>query len=451
MWKKHGRLFVVILVMVLIVGTSGWVYAYASRSDIPQGIHLHDWHLGGLSFEQFESEWKNRMEEIRKKKVALVLPSNMTDGQERSFTVGEVVTFHDEKLREELVDFFDPPDLWEKVQHRWEARKGMTYELNVDWDGAALDRLLRERWPELFAGEPVNAVRTITDQDLVEYQEDVSAYHVDVEALREEVVRLTSDEIWKEPSFSFELPLQEVLAEVRLEDLIEEGIERKIAEYSTKYSTKTDGRTHNVEATARVLHDTLLQPDEIFSYRKLVQETEKKFGYKPAPVILDGELRPGIGGGVCQVSTTLYNAVLFADLDLVERRNHSLPIGYAPLGRDATYSDWGIDFRFKNTTGKHLLIRTELKNGTLSVKLFGTFPEDKKVEVVTETVRTIAPSTETRKDSSLAPGQSKVVREGKPGYQVNVYKKITEAGSDRKVLVSKDIYKAQPRVVAVGQ
>ncbi|WP_134704513.1 VanW family protein [Ammoniphilus sp. YIM 78166] len=451
MWKKHGRLFVVILVMALIVGTSGWVYAYANRSDIPEGIHLHDWHLGGLSFEQVESEWKNRMEAIREKEIMLVLPSDMADGKERSFTLGEVVTFKDDELKEALVSFYDPPDLWEKVQHRWEARKGIRYELDVEWDNIALEHLLRERWPELFAGEPVNAIRTITDQDLVEYQEDNSAYHVDVEALLKEVVDVTPNEIWKEPSFSFELPLREVRAEVRLEDLVDQGIERKIAEYSTKYSIKADGRTHNVESTALVLHDTLLQPDEIFSYRKLVQETEKKFGYKPAPVILDGELRPGIGGGVCQVSTTLYNAVLFADLELVERRNHSLPIGYAPLGRDATYSDWGIDFRFKNTTDKHLLIRTEMKNGTLTVKLFGTFPEDKKVEVVTETVSTIAPTTETRRDSSLAPGQSKVIREGKPGYQVNVYKKITEAGTEKKVLVSKDTYKAQPRVVAVGQ
>ena len=94
-----------------------------------------------------------------------------------------------------------------------------------------------------------------------------------------------------------------------------------------------------MEITAQVLNNTILKPGEIFDYRKVIQGIETKYGYKPAPEIVNGQLQQGIGGGICQVSSTLYNVVLFSNLEVIERHNHSLPVSYVPLGRDATYDD----------------------------------------------------------------------------------------------------------------
>ena len=196
----------------------------------------------------------------------------------------------------------------------------------------------------------------------------------------------------------------------------------------------------------------MLDPGEIFSYQDIIEETDRTFGFKSAPVIMEGELRPGIGGGICQVSTTLYNAALLSDLEIVERRNHSLPIGYAPLGRDATFtSDGGIDFRFKNTTEKKLLVRSEAKNGKLTIKLFGTSPEERVIEIVSKTVNVIQPPTQIKKDASLAAGQQRVLKKGKPGYRVNVYKKVTVNGEVvDQMLISQDTYRPQPSMILAG-
>ena len=101
-----------------------------------------------------------------------------------------------------------------------------------------------------------------------------------------------------------------------------------------------------------------MAPGETFDYSKIIAQTEAKFGYKEAPVILNGNLVPGIGGGICQVSTTLYNAVLRSGLEIVERRNHSLPVSYVTLGQDATFANGYINFKFRNNTDAYLWIRT---------------------------------------------------------------------------------------------
>src|SRR5690606_20121148 len=117
-----------------------------------------------------------------------------------------------------------------------------------------------------------------------------------------------------------------------------------------------------------------------------IARAEELYEYREAPVILNGKLVPGIGCGICQVSSTLYNAVLRSGLEIVERRNHSLPVAYLPIGQDATYAGGAINFRFKNTTGKHLIIRTEVKDRELIVKLFGTMPDNVRYDVESVTL-----------------------------------------------------------------
>ncbi|RXT04013.1 hypothetical protein EIZ39_21885 [Ammoniphilus sp. CFH 90114] len=447
----HKRLLAVLVVFALISSVLGWVYWYGNRPDIPHGVYLYDWHIGGMLPSQVEEEWKEKADQILNKEVELILPDSIQDQVERSLPLKEILDLREKEVMHDLLSFQKEASVWKRALYRWEARQGIEYRVSFEWKEEELPRTFRKRWPELFESQPKEAKRIITPEDEVKFEDDKSVQHPDLVALSEQVQKLTAEEIWTQSAYSITVPLKEIRAQVTKEHLVEEGISRKLSEFTTSYSTQTDGRTHNVEATAAVLHDTILRPDEIFSYRQVIQETEKKFGYKPAPVILNGEITQGIGGGVCQISTTLYNAVLLSDLKLVERRNHSLPVSYVPLGLDATYTDWGIDFRFQNTTGKHLLVRTEAKNGKLTVKLFGTGPEGKEIKIQTETVRVIPPKVETRKDPTLSAGQTKVIREGKSGYQVHVYKLVKEEGKpDQKILISKDTYKPQPKVVAVG-
>lgn len=231
--------------------------------------------------------------------------------------------------------------------------------------------------------------------------------------------------------------------------LRDQHVDRLITQFSTPLNQSSPGRKHNVRSTAATLHEVILKPGEIFDYAPIIEQTGVKFGFREAPVILNGKLVPGVGGGICQVSTTLYNAVLRAGLEIVERRNHSLPISYAPLGQDATFSTGFINFRFRNDTKAHLLIRTEMSDTALTIKLFGSIPSDTTYEIMSNTVETIQPPVKYVHNSGLRAGEQVELSPGKQGFVVDTYRIKKQGGKEvSREKISRDRYTPQARVVA---
>lgn len=159
-----------------------------------------------------------------------------------------------------------------------------------------------------------------------------------------------------------------------------------LATFSTKYNAKKIDRSHNVALAARKMNGVILAPGDVFSYNDVVGKRTSANGFRNAPVYENGKSVDGIGGGVCQVSTTLYSAVLYADLQIVSRTNHSLPVSYVPLGQDATVADGAIDFKFKNNTDRPVKVEASALGGTISVNLIGTPRSNKEVKLSHETV-----------------------------------------------------------------
>ena len=144
-----------------------------------------------------------------------------------------------------------------------------------------------------------------------------------------------------------------------------------LGSYSTSYGSSSASRRHNVEKAAGFINGTLLGPGEVFSYNDTVGPRTPRLGWLNAPTYQDGQVVPGPGGGICQVSTTLYNAALRANLKIVERRNHSMPVHYAPAGCDATVNWGSIDFRFANSTEGPVYVLARASGGKLSFNLYG--------------------------------------------------------------------------------
>ncbi|SER55967.1 VanW family protein [Salipaludibacillus aurantiacus] len=155
----------------------------------------------------------------------------------------------------------------------------------------------------------------------------------------------------------------ELLANIRVQ---------KIGEYVTYFNSNNENRAHNISLSTEAIDDYVVFPNETFSFNKVVGERTKENGYLPAPVIVKGELSEGVGGGICQVSSTLFNAVDKAGLDIVERYTHSRSVRYVPPGRDATVSWYGPDFRFRNNYNQPILIRTKRLGGSISVSLYSS-------------------------------------------------------------------------------
>ncbi len=162
-----------------------------------------------------------------------------------------------------------------------------------------------------------------------------------------------------------------------------------LGSYSTSYGSSSASRRHNIEKAAGFIDGKLLGPGEVFSYNEALGPRLRRLGWMDAPTYQDGQVVPGPGGGICQASTTLYNAVLRANLKIVERRNHSMPVHYVPAGCDATVDYGNIDFRFENSTSGPVYVMARAAGGKLTFNLYGV-PEalpPGKVDVVTSARR----------------------------------------------------------------
>ncbi len=228
------------------------------------------------------------------------------------------------------------------------------------------------------------------------------------------------------------------------------GITAEVSSFSTTYGG-TPGRLHNVALVAQLIDRTLIAPGATFSFNETTGARTPAKGFEVAPVIINGELKNGIGGGVCQVSTTTFNAAFFAGLPIIQRTNHALYISHYPQGRDATVDYPGIDLKFKNDTEEWLLLRTFVGTGSLTVTLFGT-PQNRKIEYETgPLVVTGAMPVKRVKDPTLKRGKQEIEQEGSPRRSTSVRRKVYDA--DGKLLYDttwRSNYDAEPEILRVG-
>ncbi|HEU5363599.1 MAG TPA: VanW family protein [Gaiellaceae bacterium] len=228
------------------------------------------------------------------------------------------------------------------------------------------------------------------------------------------------------------------------------GITGTVGSYETFYGGDPN-RIHNVRLVAHLVDDKLIAPGATFSFNGTTGERSAEKGFLEAPVIVNGELQTGLGGGVCQVSTTVFNAAYEAGLPISARTNHALYISHYPLGRDATVNYPDIDLKFLNDTGHWLLLRTWVGSSSLTAVLYGT-PVHRRVDSVAQPLRVVAPPpVEKTVDATLKPGQVEVDDPGVPAQTTSVERKVYAPNgsllSDQTFYSS---YRAEAKVVRVG-
>ncbi|WP_456271392.1 VanW family protein [Bacillus sp. AK031] len=172
-------------------------------------------------------------------------------------------------------------------------------------------------------------------------------------------------------SASLEVPLKTVYPKVDSE-LLERIKRKRISHYVTYFNSRNKERVHNIKLASEAINNHVVFPGETFSFNRVVGKRTVSKGYLPAPVIVKGELTEGVGGGICQVSSTLFNAVDRAGVKILERYSHSRNVPYVPPKRDATVSWYGPDFTFKNQHNQPLLIRSRVIGGQMIIMVFSS-------------------------------------------------------------------------------
>lgn len=267
---------------------------------------------------------------------------------------------------------------------------------------------------------------------------------------------ITMDEaktILAESKEEYSIPLKITKAQKTVASLGSKAFPDLLGTFTTRYDAGNVSRTTNLAIACKKLNGQVIQPGEVFSYNKALGKRSVENGYKEAAVYVNGGVENGLGGGICQISSTLYNTVLFANLGIVERHQHSFTTSYVDPGRDATVVYGALDFKFKNTRKYPVKLEAYIKSGVATVSMYGIKEDvEYNVKVVATVTETIPCPVEKTEDATMAEGVEKVISKGTNGCRSIAYKYVYDMAGNlvSKTQLSADYYGTIAKKVKVG-
>jgi len=256
----------------------------------------------------------------------------------------------------------------------------------------------------------------------------------------------------KEEKNEYIIPLKITVPDITTSELGTEAFPDLLSTFSTNYYVANVNRTRNLELSAGKINGTILAPGEVFSYNRVVGERTIAAGFKNAAIFENGKVVDGLGGGICQISSTLYNSVLLANLEIVHRTNHGFLTSYLKAGLDATVVYGAIDFQFKNNRNYPIKIVTSVNGGVARIDIYGVKePSDYRVEIQSYVLSTTPFTTKYVDDPTLDAGKEVVDQAGTNGCKSITYKLLYKNGElISKTTISTDTYSAMQKIVRRG-
>jgi len=435
------KIFIIIAILLLcVIGFLTYLYLDDQKYNniIYPGVFINSIDVSYLSYDEAKTKISESIEKALKENYILIYGDKTWYLKTR-----DVVNVSAEEALNKALDIGKTNNFIKNFLVRQKVKKSpLSLELAISLNEKGIMAFIEDLSQAIYT-EPKNASLEIVD-DKVNIINENNGIKLDEISLKAEVL----EKVWSDDK-TIEIPVIKIIPEITKESLAAMNIKTKVGEYSTKFNKALRERTENIKLAASILDGYILAPDDIFSFNEVVGERTGEKGFKEAPIFVNNRTVPGIGGGICQLSSTIYNVALLMDLEIIERSNHSLPVSYVPLGRDATVNYGTIDFKFKNTTKGHLLIKCKVEDDTLTVSFFGHEKPDEAIELHSEVVRKIPPPVRTINDDNLEEGKTNLIP-GSPGYQVKLYK-VYGGEKGEKILVSADTYNPVPSVLYVGK
>ena len=225
--------------------------------------------------------------------------------------------------------------------------------------------------------------------------------------------------------------------------------EYELASYATSLEGRNSAQVHNLRLACANLNNITIKPNETFSFNNAIGPWTSDKGYKKAPTSYDGEIIDNWGGGVCQLSSTLYNTALLAGLRIDERNKHQWTSQYAPVGRDAAVAFMGADLIFTNTLPKPITIKTQLTEKSVIVKMYSKYKPNYRIEVETKIIATSQPSEIIQDLTGRSDGRWRLVNKGKPGVETITYRRFITKNKTKTEIISKDQYPPMNKVIRI--
>lgn len=416
-YMKTGIGIIIVLLIAIVVLS----IAMVSGDKIHSNITIEGIDVGGLIPSQAESILREKMEPvIQNSSIALKFREKVwhlsyrdvkfqyeySDAVTKAYYIG-----HKGSVPKRLADVISTQINREDIK------------LNYSYDEQYISSMLEDISKEI-GQEPKDATILLQNQGFV-INDEAEGRKLDINKSYD----LIKSQIENVDTGDVDLVVEIIQPEIKRSDL--ENIKDKLGEYSTKFNAADVDRTHNIKIATSSASNVLIKPGEVYSINKIVGPRLAKNGYREAKVIVNNELVPGIGGGVCQVSSTLYNAALLSNMKIVERRNHALPSSYIAKGRDATISENYIDLKFENTTKYPIYVYGEVKGNWVKFIIYGRNENPgRTVKIKTEVVKETKPQITIIEDPTLPEGTEIEEKKAYTGYVVKAYRIIMENGKE---------------------
>ena len=358
---------------------------------------------------------------------AVEKPSYCIEDKKLTITKGKAGnTINKEKFKEELIKRLELEKQNEPIELEI---------INVEPEAIDIDKIYSE-----VHKEAKNAYYT---KDPFQVYPHVDGVDFDLEAARE---------MLKEDKEEYVIDLKITTPEITTNKIGSEAFPDLLSTFSTKYDASNAPRTTNLKLAMNKLNGVVVSPGETFSYNKTLGKRTAEAGYREAGGFAGGRVVQTLAGGICQISSTLYDAVVYANLEIVERHNHMFLAGYVGAGKDATVVYGAYDFKFKNTRKYPIMLKTSIGSGVARIDVFG-IKEDVEYEVeISSKILSYTPFKVVREnDSSLAPGKERVAQNGMNGCKSITYKILKLNGKEvSRTVLSSDTYDPMNKIIKVG-
>lgn len=283
-------------------------------------------------------------------------------------------------------------------------------------------------------------------------QKNPTVVHPEVNGIDFKISVEEAEELLKEDKEEYTIPLKITKPKKTINNLGEEAFPDLLATFSTRFDGSNYNRNTNIKLAAKKVNGTVILPGEKFSFNTIVGSRTIEAGFKEGTAYVGGKVVPDVGGGVCQVSSTIYNTALLANMQIVERSNHMFTTGYVAASRDATVYYGSLDFVFKNSRKYPIKMVASANGGVCKVSIYG-IKEEKEYEVIIQSKITsyINPTTIYKEDPTLEEGKEIVEQTAITGCRSEGYKILKLNGKIvSQTLLSKDTYKSRNKIVRRG-
>lgn len=444
LWKRIS----ILLCAGMLVFLSGNKVQAAAGDTIHTGIFAGGTDLSGKTPQEAGAAIAYYVEELKATEITL----EAAEGHQVKVTAGDLgVVWANTDLPQKAYALGREGNILEryKLLKDLEHEK-VTFPIELDFDVEAINNVLTEKCVR-YDKKAINVSLVKTKEGNFEVVEGVEGQTLDVESSIDSIYRyLTQD--WDQKPCT--IPLDLVVEEPRgsAEEL--KDVQDLLGSFTTSYTTSGSSRSANVQNGCQLIDGTTLYPGEEFSTYKAVSPFTEKNGYYMAGSYMNGKVVDSLGGGICQVSTTLYNAVLKSELEVTERHNHSMIVSYVDPSADAAIAESsGKDFKFVNNTDYPIYIEGYTKDKRITFNIYGkeTRSEDHSVKYESEVLEVINPSTDVIYQDASKPIGYIVTESAHVGYKAKLWKIVTENGVEvSREAINSSSYKMTPRSATVG-